>query len=212
MTEKRTLRFSLATLLLLMVIVALSISHWVLLRKMQEAQAEMKAAREEVANVRKHFGFLDIDDPKLIYVGRIESRSGAYRMRIPAGHRFLLHVTEMKFPDVGWPENPEPSSTMSMNSWREGADVVLQWRIVKEDRRLRFVVKTESEELFDYVLDNWEEGPLSNSSAYLVGPKESQKSFQPNETIRFMLFKNDSTNRGVMLWMEPLRKRYPQHP
>jgi hypothetical protein len=180
---------------------------------MQDAQAKMQAARDEVTEVRRHFGFLDIKDEKLIHVGRIGSRDNAYRLHIPPGHRFLLHVTEMKFPDVGWPENPQPSSTLSMNSWREGADVVLQWsEITEEDSKLRFVVKTDSEELFDYVLDDWEEGPLPNSAAYLIGPKGPQKSFQPNETIRFMLFKNDSTNRGVMLWMEPLKNRYPQHP
>jgi hypothetical protein len=184
----------------------------VLLRKVQEARAELQAARDEVAEVRSHFGFLDIKDQKLIHVGRIGTRDDAYRLYIPPGHRFLLHVTEMKFPDVGWPENPQPSSTLSMNSWRGGADVVLQWSEIKEGNKLRFVVKTDSEDLFDYVLDDWEEGQLPNSGAYLVGPKQSQKSFQPNETIRFMLFKNDSTNRGVMLWMEPLRNRYPQHP
>ena len=209
MTIKSKSRFSLFTLLLFMVIVGLSISHWVMMQKVREAQEELNAALSEVSTVRKHFGYLDIDDPKLIYIGPIESRRSSYRLHIPPGHRFLMHVTEMAFPTEGWPENPEPSATLVMGSWNEGADVVFQWRTISEGNNRRFIVKTDSEELFDYTLNNWEEGPLPNSATYIVGPGESQKSFQPDETIRFMLFKNDSTRRGVLLWMEPLSNRYP---
>jgi hypothetical protein len=194
------------------VIVALAVSHWVQMRKVRQAQAQLKAALSEVASVRKQFGHLEIGDPKLIYVGWIESRSNSLRVQIPPGHRFLMHVTEMGFPLAGWPENPEPTTSMSMNSWSEGADVFLQWRFLREGKNRRFIVKTDSEQLFDYTMENWAEGPLPNSSARIVHSREPQKSFQPHETIPLMLFKNESTGRGVMLWMEPLRKRYPAHP
>jgi hypothetical protein len=139
MAAERKFRFSLSTVLLFTVIVALAVSHWVQMRKVRQAQAQLKAALSEVASVRKQFGHLEIGDPKLIYVGWIESRSNSLRVQIPPGHRFLMHVTEMGFPPAGWPENPEPTTSMSMNSWSEGADVFLQWRFLREGKNRRFI-------------------------------------------------------------------------
>jgi len=178
------------------------------MREVREAETRLEAALSEVATVRKQFGYLDIRDPKLVYIGHIGGRSGCYRVAIPPGTRFLMHVTEMEFATEGWPENPEPTKTLVMGSWNEGADVVLNWSFGGDGNKRRFRVKTDSEELFDYVLENWKEGPLPNSCTYIVGPNETQKSFKPSETILLVLYKNDSTKRGVLLWMEPLANRY----
>ena len=84
-------------------------------------------------SVRQRFGYIHPKDPSRIYVARIADDAGGsnrYRLHIPPGHRFLLHIADTEIPDRGYLEDPKPTKTMSMNSSREeGADVVLKWAI-----------------------------------------------------------------------------------
>ncbi len=192
-------RFTIRDVLWLTVVVALGVSQVVMVRQLREA-------RSEVALARKQFGYLHIDDPDRIYVSRIggDFFPGRYRLHIPPGHRFLLHLADTEIPDTGYPENPKPTKTLSMNSWREGADIVLTWTVYKDNKAVRVEVATDTERLFDYVLADWQPASGPEEANHLQ--TDPQKSFSPNETIRFMWFRNPTTKRGVMLWLEPLGK------
>jgi hypothetical protein len=209
--------FSLLTIFLLVAIAALSASHVALMRRMREvraaaaaevaaARAQVDAANAELELVRKEYGYLKIEDPKRIYITRIEGEAGhrPYRMHIPAGTHLMLHITDTNFSPRGEPESWKPTKTKSMNSWTDGADVILKWTLPPEDdgtRRLKVV--TDSEDLFDYRLEGWEEPEPGNPTSGYDVATDAQSSFSPGETICLMKFWNDVNKRGVMLWMEP---------
>lgn len=199
-TTRRKTQFSLSTICLLMVIAASVMSNVVMVRKLQEA-------RTEIESVRREFGYIRIgEETGLIHISRIEKSEGRgknYRMYIPPGHRFLLHIADTEITDDGCPENPKPTKTLSMNPWRDGAEVVLAWGVARDDDGTpRFWATTDSEQLFNYRLENWKDSRLPNSGMDLrTGP---QKSFRPDEKTLFMWFANTTTKRGIMFWMESI--------
>jgi hypothetical protein len=210
---KRT-QFSLLTLLLLVTIAALLVSNVAMMRWMNQARREAEQARGEVERTRRQFGYLHIDDPELIYVSRIagdgtSGRQNSYRLHIPPGHRFLLQVAETDITDFGEYATPEPAETLAMNSWNEGADVILNWSVqYDDDGTPHLKVATESEELFDYPIKAWKQGSGMRDASRLSA--DPQKSFRPEEEIRFMWSRVVASKRGVVLWMEPLSRRYPE--
>jgi hypothetical protein len=219
MKQPTKFTFSLLTLFLLIVIAGLSASHVAMMRRMREVRAEaesvrqqalrqMEQAQAEVDLVRREFGYLQIDDPQRIHIARIESSDGSsnrYRMHIPPGHRFLLHLADTEFSAWGPREDPKPTRTMVMG-WGDGADVILSWSIRNEkDGTRRVKVFTDSEPLFDYRTADWSSPPFPNSGMHLE--TDPRKTFSPDEKIQFMANWNDKSGRGVMLWMEPLGKK-----
>jgi hypothetical protein len=111
--------FSLLTIFLLTAIAALSVSHFVMLREVRKTRAQMEAVREEARAelelVRKEFGHIQVDDPNRIQISRIEGREAKggvhYRMRIPPGHRYFLHLADVSgdaYSDLGQPKNLKP--------------------------------------------------------------------------------------------------------
>jgi hypothetical protein len=219
MTAVRRFSFSLLTLFLVIVIAALIASQAALMRRMEEARKELAKAQQEVAHVRKQFGYIKVTKPQLVLIARIESGEipgNRYRMIIPPGVHYMLHITDSAdVPASGFPDNPQPTETMSMNSWRNGADVVLRFGVRNDaDGIPRLDVATDSEELFSYRIEGWQTVAYPNSGYHLQ--TDEKQSFSPDEVIRFMTLSNDQTKRGVMLWMEPVahwnRRRGEQVP
>jgi hypothetical protein len=206
MNNTRRCQFSLMTLMLSVTIVALLMSNFVIMR-------ELNQARTEIEKVRKQFGFLRIDDTNLIHVSRIEGDhssnwSNSYRLYIPPGHHFLLHIAETDITDVGEFEAPKPAVTLSMNSWKKGADVILNWGVQYDGEIPHLKVATQSEQLFDYKINSWKLKSGMLDGAHLN--TSTQKTFRPDEEIRFMWSRDVATKRGVVFWMEPLSRQYPQ--
>jgi hypothetical protein len=73
-----------------------------------------------------------------------------------------------------------------------------------ENNSPRVVVHTETEELFDYVLPDWVAGTGSREARHLT--TDPQEEFSTDDTIRFMWWRESSTKRGIMLWLEPHAK------
>jgi len=192
--------FSLLSLLLLIVIVALAVSQVSMMRQLSEAEAEL-------ASVRELYGHIRVTDAEKTIVLRIQDnpqRQNAFCLHIPPGRHYVLHVTEGSFPEAKFVTDADPSATLSMNAWRDGADIVLTYSIRHEGEGRRIVVHTESEELFDYSLQNWEPSTFPNESWF---PEMNvQKEFDRDEIIYLMGDRNEKTQRGVMLWMEPVDK------
>lgn len=191
--------FSLATLMLLVVIVALVVSQLVMMRK-------LAAARAEVEQVRRQFGSLRVEDDKQIYVAHVpgNKQGTVYRLHIPPGHRYMLHLTDTTFPDADYPIDPQPTQTLSMNSWNTGADIVLVCNVTsRAPGTLNVKVYTETEQLFDYQDDGWARSTIGPSEGSEL-QADPQVVFDPDDTIRFMWHRNPDTQRGIMLWMEPM--------
>lgn len=198
MSEPRKRSFSLSALLTFFAFAALIVSQIVMMRY-------FVLARAEIADVRRRFGYIRIDNEEQIYVARItetEPGEDAYRLHIPPGNHYMLHLTEAEFPTENYPVDPIPTGTMSMNGWKDGADVVLRFWIAKGiDGKPVVHVATYTEELFDFRLENWWSGGPTEASNLETNP---QKTFDPDSTIRFLWRRNPKTARGVMLWMEPV--------
>jgi len=201
--------FSLASLILLIVIAALVSSQLVMMRQLADARAE-------VENVRKKYGYIRVEDEKLTYVSRItihEEDDANYRLIVPAGSRYMLHLTDATFENDGFPSHPIPTQTISLNGWTDGADVVLSYSIsypafvlnsknkAPYIKAPRVVVHTEADKYFDYVPPDWKyTGGKSKTADLQTGP---QKTYATDETIEFMWWKDSSTSRGFVLWLEP---------
>lgn len=192
--------FSLLTLLLLTVIVAMAVSQVSMMRKMAEAESE-------VSQARRLYGYIRISDAAKTIVQRLEDspdRRSAYRVHIPPGRHYILHISDVPFVGGQPPADLPPSANLSMNNWRDGADVILSYSILTEGEQHRMVVHTESEELFNYVIDGWANGSMPNSG-WTLEPGV-QKELARDDTIQLMWHLNEATQRGVVLWMEPVKQ------
>ena len=98
------------------------------------------------------------------------------------------------------PDDLKPTKTMSMNSWRDGADVILKWGVWNDDGK-RFVVETQSDELFNYEIKDWNSGNHPDEGFDLV--TEPQAEFATDEKVILSYFGNDKLERGIILWLEP---------
>ena len=192
--------FSLLTLFLLVVIAVLAVSQFVMMGQLADARAE-------VDSVRRKYGHIRVENESKTYVSRItdnEQDNDAYRIRVPAGSRYLLHLTDATFEKSDYPDNPIPTKTISLNGWREGADAVLSYSIYWESNAPRVVVHTETEEMFDYVPPGWVNGAGPTEGSHLT--TEPQAEFSTDDAIQLMWWREPSTRRGIMLWLEPHTK------
>jgi hypothetical protein len=185
MSNGRRSSFSLLTLFLVIAIAALGVSHYVMMRQVRDAERKVEAARKELEVARKQFGYLRIDDPQKIYLAKFKGSgilttayANRYRLYIPPGHRFLLHVGETELSKTVGPIGPaSPFATKSMNSWREGADVILYWTNSKEGEMRRIKVWTDTEELFNVQIpDHVKDAPYPNSQGILAHNSQNRVS------------------------------------
>ena len=157
---------------------------------------------QEVDKIRARFGDIQIDDPDKTYFAKIKSYEGdhTYRAVFPAGSRYLLHVTDMPMKNSEIPDDLKPTKTMSMNGWRDGADVILKWNVWGQDP-MRLVVQTQTDELFNYELKDWNPGNYPNHGFELGA--DTQVEFGTDEKVILSYFGNDKLERGIVLWLEP---------
>lgn len=106
-TRKRWFRFSISTLLLVSVIVALSVSHWTSAR-------DRLALERKLDQIRRDHDLLEISDPNKIHVLPMESsfsNMGQFRVHLPEGKRYLLNFEWQddlgkKKPPAQYPSKP----------------------------------------------------------------------------------------------------------
>ena len=183
-----------------MVIAALGVSQFVMMRQLADAQAEIE-------NVRRKYGYIRVDDESKTYVSRIaenEEANDAYRIIAPAGSRYMLHLSDATFDSDGYPVQLKPTKTISLNGWRDGADVILSYYVYMEDGVPRIVVHTEADQFFNYIPPNWQTGSGPSEGGHLE--TDSQQAFSIDETIKLMWWRDWTTKRGLILWLEPHSK------
>ena len=82
-------------------------------RRLADAQAEVKA-------IRRDFGYVRVKDPNKLYIASIPQHEGKYRIVVPPGDRYFLHLTET---DAGSDEiqiDTKPWITVVLNGWKDG--------------------------------------------------------------------------------------------
>lgn len=184
-------------MLLWTVIIALTLSNIVAAWRLADIQDELELNR-------RRYGHINVTDPAKTYVALIEdpneSSRESFRVRVPEGSRYLLHLSDATFTADGPPANLEPTQTISLNGWRDGAESVLTYSIQWDRDRPRVVVHSETESYFDYAPTSWSREGTSESSRVDARP---QREYSTDETIRFMWWRDSATGRGFVLWLEP---------
>ena len=103
-------QFSLSTLLLFTVIVALVMASLVMYRR-------MKRAEEELDKVRDIAGYLKVEDENLFYAVAIQTGepwTWRWRVFLPAGHKYSWHTESGEIPVAGMPHGNGASSYNSL--------------------------------------------------------------------------------------------------
>ena len=201
MSHRRS--FSLLTMLLVVTLAAAVVGLLAMHFKVIRAEKARDSAVAERDELRSKFGYIDVDDESMTYFARVNSYGSkdTYRAIFPAGSRYMLHISDTPMKNWEIPEELPRTKTLSMNSWREGADVVLQWSVQGVDSK-RFVVSTLGEELMDYQIENWNK-PAGYPNASFDLDANPQVSFATNERVILSWFGNDKLARGIVLWLEP---------
>lgn len=193
-------KYSLATLLLLTVVVALGLSHVLLWR-------QLSLARAEVRSVRRKFGYIRVDDASKIYVAQIAEFEGvgdAYRLRFPDGADYVLHVSDATFDSTQVDPPPNPVQTVGLYDWRSGADTVLSATVLWDGAAPRLVVQAKAGPSWEYVPPDWQGGAGPADWTWLQ--PEGQSEYSTDDQIRLFLWRNTKTDRGLLLWLEPRAK------
>ena len=194
--------FSLLSLFLVLSLAASIAGNFAFRSEAVRARHERDLALQELEEVRRKFGEIRIDEPDKTYFVKIEGEEGetTYRAVFPAGSRYLLHLTDTPMKNSEIPEDLPTTKTMSMNSWRDGTDVILKWSMFGGDE-MRFVVETHAEQLFNYEVQGWNNGNHPNEGFDLEA--EPIASFGTNQKVILTYFGNDKLERGIVLWLEP---------
>ena len=195
MTIKRS--FAISTLLLWTLIIALTLSNIV-------AAWRLADINDELEENRRRYGHITVTDTAKTYISRIEnpntSIGTSFRVRVPKGSRYLLHLSDASFSESGPPADLQATQSISLNSWRDGAEAVLSYSIQWDNDRPRVVVHSETEEYFDYSPSDWNESGTNESWSNDARP---QSEYSTDDTIRFMWWCNPGSRRGFVLWLEP---------
>jgi hypothetical protein len=203
--------YSLSSLLLVTTIVCLLLTFIIL-------QQRSTYLQHELAQYRQRFGELGPISPGRVSLTRLSSQVdilgpggdptppeeiGRYRISVPWGYRALLRLGESTFPNSEPRSNPPPTESASLNEWCFGADDVITYLVTTDlDGTPRIVVFDEKQTLIDYRMKDWPD----TSSLMEVSHLETSEttSFMTSETISLTLWRDPATNRGVMLWLEPV--------
>lgn len=202
MSEQRS--FSILNLLLLTISIAMAISVYVMRQRIREAEQRTATAEAKYTELCSKFGYLEPTPEFITRFLRIQQDNGevAYRARFPKGSRYMLHISDVPMEGSQIPDKLTTTKTMSMNSWRDGADVILKWNIWVEDDKRILDVRTQTEQLFNYEIPDWpQQSGYPNEGFYLEA--DSVAEFDPNEKIILNYFGNEKLKRGVILWLEP---------
>ena len=193
--------FSILTLLLVIVIVALGISHVRMARELADAQSEVEA-------IRRDFGYIRIEDPSKLHISRISQHKNKLRIVVPPGDRYFLHLTETDATTDTIPTDKKPEITVALNGWADGAQEIFSYHFgihIGKDIP-KFSVDSDTDHFFTYTPKDWPPGiSMAAEKSELVA--DPQTTFSADENILLVHGKTPSLGRGVMLWLEPERNR-----
>jgi hypothetical protein len=165
---------------------------------------QLEDAKAEIEVVRVKFGYIQVDDPSLTYVSRFPSEwAFAYRVVVPAGSRYMLHLTDQALEDDKQSKGSGTTKSISLNGWRDGSDAVLSYEFDTAGKPPTLVVRCNADDFFNYSPPDWKSGTRSENGRGLKIETGEQEAFSVDKTIEFMYRENPATKRGLRLWLEP---------
>ena len=199
--RRRGLRFSLLTLLLVMAIVALSITVAML-------YVELGPLRKEVAELRTEVGRLNIEDPTKLHVMRVESDNDLewkWRIWIPEGASYRLRSSGGSVPKQGFPTD---GGTMYL---REPGEHVIRYVIRRNPRDDQWYGRLQTE-IGSVGSDQQPWVEWASMSARSAGPGSATQSFDADQRVEIIRHRVsqakssediDDPAAGFLIWLEP---------
>lgn len=187
--------FSLRAVLVVVAFVALLLSHAL-------TSARLYEAYRELGDVRRKYGYMKIENSSKINVVALAQEKGAFRLVIPPGERYYLHLSETTAQGNSALPTGQHKTTVALNNWADGEDVILRFGLyINPDTDTPYLdVGSQNQGFFTYRPENWPSG-ISLSEAYHLDASEKLE-LPPNDPIILLRAKSDEIDRGIVLWLE----------
>ena len=197
-------QISILTLLLTVVVVALSIRLWQTSTELNEVKPELEQLRDEV-------GFLEIGDPDefhLVNVPTDKTYHWRWRIRLPDGHEARLICLTGGIPESGYKTEKWVSSDLMLGS-RSSREFFIDISVNKNYRNLYSVSVTYENET--YTMVEYDDGPppwLQGKQQYgfKVTGTDTTKSFSINDRIPLIRLRStpkagETHGEGILAWL-----------
>jgi hypothetical protein len=204
-------KVSILSLLLFTAIIGLACSQFITLRQLKFTRAELDRNRDA------HGIFRSADESKISVQQFVNSDYGrslpkgmkpseSYRIHLPAGSRYVLHLSDQEEANDAYPAKASlvPTETVLLDPWR--TEFVLSRVILNTDAGPRLLVSSEADLLFDYTGTNWSGGTQTTSVSWPDLTVAFNAEFDLDERIRLFWWSSGQSARGFMLWLEPEEK------
>ncbi len=199
--RRRSIRFSLLTLLLATTLIALAVTVVLLYR-------ELGPLRREVARLRNELGQLDLDDLSQVHAIQLEGENELewkWRVWIPHGARYQLRVSGGPIPFEGFPSD---GGTIRLH---DADEMVIRYRIRRDakDGSWQGTLNTPSASIGSDP-HPWVDWPSRSTVSRGVG--RSTERFDPHHRIELMRYRvaparlptnNQEPSMGFLIWLEP---------
>ena len=193
------MRFSLKTLIVSVVFIALCFSLWVVSQRLQDATVELTSQRDEL-------GHLNVKDPKkinFISVPQHEAMKWRWRLQLPVDRKYNLCFKTIGISEGGF---PQPHTTFFVDGGDEFTVTVLCHR----DQRGRWNITAmttagHSQNLgfLGRIHDSWFEGRATHSR--LNGQRQTtlRAADEPAELLRLRIkgAGDSPTDSGILVWI-----------
>ena len=216
----RRARFSLRTLLLVMVIVALAIAQYVVLRRIREVELANRKLFDENVKLRAEAGYLEVDDPRKVAVLRISDLNELtwrWKVWLPTGKWNLSALTQ-GIPSKDVPDGASVGAVdgghgvLASATVLKGADGQWQFRATLDDAQIGNAL----DDAHRLVAPLIKPAPLSGQATDIAGDKV-QESFDPKQPVVHIRLrahqvvqspsggwqtKDDAkSSEGIMVWL-----------
>ena len=200
--KRRVLRFSLLTLLLVMAIVAMSITVAML-------YVELRPLRKEVAELRAEVGRLNIEDPTKLHVMRVDTDNELewkWRIWVPEGASYALRGSGGSVPQEGFPTD---GGTMYL---REPGEHVVRYLIRRDPKDNGWYGSLHLVGSGSVGKQNQPWVDWSSRTATSSGPGSATKTFETGERVEIIRHRVsqakssadiEDPSAGFMVWLEP---------
>jgi hypothetical protein len=192
-------RFSLNSVLLVVAIIALLISHF-------RTSIQLRDAQREIREARANYGYLDVKDDTKINVVSLSNEKrhdgDALRFIIPPGERYFLHLSEVTSTTISGVPSERPKITYSLG-WKDGADIIVRYEMLIDVGPYTPYMEAaaNNRRCFTYRPEEWPEEVYFDTVHQFdaTEPKEIELG-QPVFLYRGLA---PSIDRGIVLWLEP---------
>ena len=192
-------RFSISSLLLIVAIVAVLVSH-------VRTSIQLREAQREILEIRQTYGYINVQDKTKINVVSLSKEkrhdADALRFVVPPGDRYFLHLSETTAREISEVPSGRPKITYSLG-WKDGADVILRYEtLIDPGPSTPYIqVGTRNRHCFTYRPEDWPEDVYFDSVAQFDASEP--KEIQPGQPIFLYRGQAATLDRGVVLWLEP---------